>query len=157
MNTSLRYFEDYRAGDAFDIGSYRVTESEIVTFASRYDPLPFHVDPVAAARSVYGGLTSSGWLTALIMMRMLNDEFICQETTLGSPGIDELRWLKPVRPEDVLAGRVEVNAVRASQSKPHMGLVTNTATLTNQHGERVYSSRSIALFRTRGADIRNTA
>ena len=149
MNTTLRYLEDYRAGDAIDLGSYGVTEAEILTFASRYDPLPFHTDKEAAARSVYGGLTSSGWLTALIMMRMLNDDFICQETTLGSPGIDELRWLKPVRPGDLLTGRVEVNAVRPSSSKPDMGLVTNTATLSNQHGELVYSSKSVAMFRRR--------
>ena len=145
----LRYFEDYRQGEVLELGSHRITEDEIIAFAQKYDPLPFHTDKAAAARSVYGGITSSGWLTALVMMRMLNEQFICEATTLGSPGIDELRWLKPVRPDDVLTGRVEVNAVRASNSRPQMGLVTNTATLTNQHGEKVYSSRSVAIFRTR--------
>ena len=145
----MKFFEDYRAGEVLDLGSRTLGEAEIIEFASRYDPLPFHTDPAAAANSIYGGLTSSGWLTALVMMRMLNAGFICIETSLGSPGIERLEWLRPVRPGDTLSGRVEVNEVRASRSRPEMGFVTNTATLANQHGETVYRSRSVAIFRTR--------
>lgn len=144
-----RYFEDYREGETHDLGTRIVDEAEIIAFAEKYDPLPFHTDKAAAAASPYGGLTSSGWLTALVMMRMLNEGFICIETSLGSPGIEKLEWLLPVRPGDALSGRVEVNAVRASRSRPEMGFVTNTATLANQHGETVYRSRSVAIFRTR--------
>ncbi|MGQ0509137.1 MAG: MaoC family dehydratase [Betaproteobacteria bacterium] len=144
-----RYFEDYREGEVHELGSRRLEEAEIIEFASKYDPLPFHTDREAAARSPYGGLTSSGWLTALVMMRMLNESFICVETSLGSPGIEKLEWLLPVRPGDELSGRVEVNAVRASRTKPEMGFVTNTATLSNQDGALVYRSRSVAIVRTR--------
>lgn len=149
MKQPLRYFDDYRAGDVLELGSRVIGEEESVEFAARYDPLPFHTDRDAAAKSIYGGLTSSGWLTALVMMRMLNEGFICIETSLGSPGIDRLEWLRPVRPGDELHGRVEVNEVRASKSRPEMGFVTNTATLTNQHGEIVYRAKSVAIFRTR--------
>jgi acyl dehydratase len=145
----LRHFEDYRAGESHDLGRRVVGEDEIVEFASKYDPLPFHTDKAAAAASPYGGLTSSGWLTALVMMRMLNEGFLCVETSLGSPGIEKLEWLLPVRPGDELSGRVEVNAVRASRTRPEMGFVTNTATLSNQRGELVYRSRSVAIVRTR--------
>jgi acyl dehydratase len=149
LSQPLKYFEDYRAGEVFDLGSRVLDEEEIIRFAREYDPLPFHIDRDAAARSPYGGLTSSGWLTALVMMRMLNERFICVETSLGSPGIDKLEWLVPVRPGDELHGNVEVNETRASRSRPEMGFVTNTAWLTNQHGEIVYRSKSVAIFRTR--------
>lgn len=145
----LRHLEDYREGEVHELGRRRLDEAEIIQFASKYDPLPFHTDREAAARSPYGGLTSSGWLTALVMMRMLNEGFICAQTSLGSPGIEKLEWLLPVRPGDELNGRVEVNAVRASRTRPEMGFVTNTATLSNQRGELVYRSRSVAIFRTR--------
>jgi acyl dehydratase len=149
LNQPLRYFEDYSVGDVFELGSRVLGEEEIIAFAKEHDPLPFHTDREAAAKSPYGGLTSSGWLTALVMMRMLNEGFICIQSSLGSPGIDKLEWLLPVRPGDELHGRVVVDEVRASKSKPHMGFVTNTATLTNQHGAIVYRSRSVAIFRTR--------
>lgn len=149
MNGPLRYLDDYHVGDILELGSRAIGEGEIIDFASKYDPLPFHTDRDAAAKSIYGGLTSSGWLTALVMMRMLNEGFICIETSLGSPGIDRLEWLRPVRPGDELHGRVEVDEVRASKSRPEMGFVTNTATLTNQHDEIVYRVKSVAIFRTR--------
>jgi acyl dehydratase len=148
---TLRYAEDYRPGEAFDLGSHRITEAEIVEFARQYDPQPMHVDKEFAARSHYGGLISSGWLTALILFRLMLRGFICQETSLGSPGHDETRWFKPVRPGDVLHGRAEVGEVRISKSKPEMGFVHNTATLTNQAGQMVLRIRSTAIFKTRPA------
>ncbi|OGA03946.1 MAG: hypothetical protein A3H35_15015 [Betaproteobacteria bacterium RIFCSPLOWO2_02_FULL_62_17] len=146
---TLRYAEDYRPGEVFDLGSHRITETEILDFARQYDPQPMHVDKEFAARSHYGGLISSGWLTALILFRLMLRGFVCQETSLGSPGHDETRWLKPVRPGDMLHGRVEVTEVRNSKSKPEMGFVQNTATLSNQDGEVVLRIRSTAIFKTR--------
>ena len=145
----LRYLEDYSADETHDLGCRVLEEKEIIEFAKAYDPLPFHTDPDAAKTSIYGGLTSSGWLTALVMMKMLNEGFICIETSLGSPGIEKLEWLRPVRPGDALRGQVKVDEVRASRSRPELGFVVNTATLTNQLDEVVYRSRSIAIFRTR--------
>jgi len=146
---SLRYAEDYLPGTVFDLGSETISEEEILEFARKYDPQPIHTDKAFATQSPFGGLISSGWLTALILFRMMLRGFICQETSLGSPGHDETRWLKPVRPGDTLHGRVEVGEVRISQSKPGMGFVQNTATLTNQDGEVVLRIRSAAIFKTR--------
>jgi len=148
---SLRYAEDYRPGEVFDLGSHQITEAEIVEFARQYDPQPMHVDKAFATRSHYGGLISSGWLTGLILFRMMLRGFICQETSLGSPGQDEMRFLKPVRPGDNLHGRAEVTEVRISKSKPEIGFVQNTATLTNQDGDMVLRIRSTAIFKTRSA------
>lgn len=146
---SLRYAEDYRAGEVFELGSHEMTAGEIVEFAKQYDPQPFHIDEEAAKKTIHGGLISSGWLTGIIMLRLMQRGFICMETSMGSPGHDELRWLKPVRPGDRLTGRVEVLDVKISKSRPEMGFVNNVATLTNQHGEVVFRMKSAAIFKTR--------
>jgi acyl dehydratase len=151
MIERLRYAEDYKAGEAFDLGSYDVTAEEIVEFARKYDPQPFHIDEEAAKNTIHGGLISSGWLTGIIMLNLMRRGFICMETSMGSPGHDELRWLKPVRPGDRLTGRVVVHDVRVSKSRPEMGFVNNTATLTNQQGEVVFSMKSAAIFKTRAS------
>jgi acyl dehydratase len=148
---SARYAEDYKPGDIFELGHYDVTAAEIVEFATKYDPQPFHIDEAAAKKTIHGGLISSGWLTGIIMLSLMRKGFICEETSMGSPGHDELRWLKPVRPGDRLHGRVEVTDVKISKSRPEMGFVQNTATLTNQKGELVFSMKSAAIFKTRGA------
>jgi acyl dehydratase len=147
----LRYAEDYKPGDVFELGTYDVTAAEIVEFAKKYDPQPFHIDEEAAKKTIHGGLISSGWLTGIIMLQLMRRGFICVETSMGSPGHDELRWLKPVRPGDRLHGRVVVGDVRISKSRPEMGFVNNTATLTNQNGEVVFSMKSAAIFKTRAA------
>jgi acyl dehydratase len=147
--SELRYAEDYRGGEVFDLGFYDVTAEEILEFANKYDPQPIHTDEAAARNSIHGGLISSGWLTGLIMLSLMRRGFICMETSLGSPGHDELRWLKPVRAGDRLHGKVEVHDVRISRSRPEMGFVNNTATLTNQHGELVFTMKSAAIFKTR--------
>lgn len=146
--TGPRYAEDHQAGQVFDLGDHVIEEAEIVEFAAKYDPMPFHIDKEAAARSIYGGLTASGWQSCLIMMRLMHRGFFCAETSLGSPGM-EFSWLRPVRPGDRLTGRVVVEEVRISRSKPEMGFVTNTATLTNQNGEMVYRVRNVAIVRSR--------
>jgi acyl dehydratase len=150
-DSTLRYAEDYRPGEAFDLGFYDMTREEILEFARRWDAQPFHVDEEAARRSHYGGIIASGWHTGLVMLKLMMRGFICAETTMGSPGQDELRFLKPVRPGDRLHGRVEVTGVHLSRSRPGMGFVSNTATLTNQKGECVLRMKSTAIFKTRSA------
>jgi acyl dehydratase len=133
----VRYFEDFVAGQSTELGSHLVTESSIVAFAREYDPQPFHVDPVRAKDSFFGGLVASGWQTAGVYMRMVVDRILADSASLVSPGIDELRWLLPVRPGDNLRGRFTVLETRASQSRPDRGLVRTRGELFNQHGELV--------------------
>lgn len=137
---TFEYFEDYVPGTTHEFGTIKVTEEEILEFATKYDPQPFHIDPAAAAESPYGGLIASGWHTASLMMRLLADNYLSKVASLGSPGIDELRWLKPVRPGDELRVRVTVLEARPSKSKPDRGLVHSRIELFNQDGERVFQA-----------------
>ena len=100
----FQYTEDYNAGDVFDLGTYSVTREEIIEFSRKYDPFPFHVDDQAAQATVFGGIISSGWLTALVWLRLMHKTFLCHETTLGSPGHEGMIWTTPVRPGDRLSG-----------------------------------------------------
>lgn len=145
-----RWFEDYPAGAVFDIGSIDVQEQEVLEFARRFDPQPFHTDPVAAAGSHFGGIIASGWHTASMMMRLLATNFLSPASSLGSPGVDELRWLRPVRPGDVLRGSVAVLSARRSASKPDRGVIESRIEMHNQHGELVFSTRAVSLLRSRG-------
>ena len=144
-----RYFEDYEVGETAEFGDYAVTEEEIVEFARKYDPQPFHVDPEAGARTIYGGLISSGWMTGSIMMRLLVDNFISPLSSMGSPGIDEVRWHKPVRPGDRLRVRLTVIETKRSQSKPDRGIVRVQQEMLNQHGDTVMSLRGMSLAKCR--------
>jgi acyl dehydratase len=132
-----RYFEDYVPGQTFDCGSFSVSEAEIIAFATQYDPQPFHVDPVAAKASPYGGLIASGWHTTSMMMRHLVDYYVSPESSIGSPGVDEIRWPRPVRPGDVLRVRATVLEARRSGSKPDRGIVKSLMELLNQDGDLV--------------------
>ena len=148
--TITRYAEDYQAGQVFDVGEHTFTRDEIVAFAQSWDPQPFHVDDAAAAASMFGGLIASGWHVALIMMRMmLRGGFLSSETSLGSPGLEGLKWLRPVRPGDRLSGKVEVTDVRISRSRPDIGFITCVATLRNQSDEEVYWLKSTAIIKSR--------
>jgi acyl dehydratase len=144
-----RYFEDYRVGEQVEFGSYRMTEEQIVAFARDFDPQPFHVDPDAACQSVYGGLVASGWHTASAMMRMMVDHFISPKTSMGSPGMDEIRWLKPVRPGDTLRVRLTVLSAKRSTSKPDRGVIDQLVEVINQNGEIVMASKGIGMYRCR--------
>jgi acyl dehydratase len=146
-----RYFEDYTAGEVFVYGDHEVTEQEIVEFARRYDPQPFHVDADAARDSIYGGLIASGWMTGSIMMRMLVDHFLSPLSGMGSPGIDELRWFKPVRPGDRLRVRLTLLETRRSQTRPDRGLIQVQQEALNQDGEVVMLVRSWGMYRCRPA------
>ena len=141
-----RYFEDYRAGSVFECGSITVEQSEMIAFAKRYDPQAFHTDPAAAARSIYGGLIASGWYTAAMTMRLLVAKYLSGIASLGSPGIDELRWIGPVRPADALSVRVTILDARRSRSKPDRGVVRSLIEVSNQRGELVMSLKAINLL-----------
>jgi acyl dehydratase len=154
-STALRYAEDYQVGDVFDLGSIIVTKEEILEFSRKWDPQPFHVDEQSAERSAFGGIIASGWHVTLLMMRMMNDSgFISPETSLGSPGHDGLKWLKPVRPGERLSGTAEITEVRISKSKPELGFVTHIATLRNEASEKVYVLKSTSIVKSREAKPR---
>ena len=133
----MRTFDDLRAGERLDLGSVSVTEEEILAFARDFDPQPFHVDAEAAARSPYGGLIASGWHTGSLYMRLLATGFLNDTASVGSPGLDELRWPAPVRPGDTLHAELEILETRPSASKPHLGIVRSRGTLSNQEGTTV--------------------
>ncbi len=144
-----RYAEDYNAGDVFDLGTYIVTRDEIIEFSRKYDPFPFHIDDQAAQETVFGGIISSGWLTALVWLRLMHKAFVSYETTLGSPGHEEMIWPTPVRPGDRLSGQLEVKETRVSVSKPDLGFVRYTSTLKNQKGEDVFVTTSTLIVKPR--------
>ncbi len=146
-----RWFEDYRVGEVAEYGDYLVTEQEIVDFGRRYDPQPFHVDAQAAKASPYGGLIASGWMTGSIAMRLVVEHFISEVSGMGSPGMDEIRWIKPVRPGDRLRVRTTVLHARRSESKPDRGLLQVRQEVLNQAGDVVMSFTGWGLYRCRTA------
>jgi len=149
MPAPERWFEDFRPGEVTEFGDHAMTQEEIVGFAARYDPQPFHTDPAAAAAGPFGGLIASGWNTASVMMRLMVDHFIPRNASLGSPGLDELRWLRPVRPGDRLRVRVTVLDTTPSRSKPDRGVVRTRMDTLNQRDEMVMSVKAAALYRRR--------
>ncbi|MGB6067790.1 MAG: MaoC family dehydratase [Desulfomonilaceae bacterium] len=144
-----RYFEDYVPGAVHEFGSVEVKESEMIDFARRFDPQPFHTDPVAAKESVFGGLIASGWHTASLMMRLFVDHYLSHVASLSSPGVDKLRWLKPVRPGDRLSLRVTVSETKRSRTKPDRGIVHSYIEVLNQNGEIVMSMKAMNLLARR--------
>jgi acyl dehydratase len=130
-----RYFEDYVPGLAVDCGSFSVSEADIIAFAEKYDPQPFHVDPAAAKDGPFGGLIASGWHTTSLMMRQLVDHYVSPESSLGAAGVDDIRWPRPVRPGDTLHVRATVLEARRSASKPDRGIVKTLAELTTSGGD----------------------
>lgn len=145
-----RYFEDFPVGTVFSFGSVTVTEAEIAAFAREYDPQIMHTDPIAAAKGPTGGLIASGWHTVGLLMRMYA-ESVLPENGLPSPGVDEVRWLQPVRPGDTLRGRVTIQAARVSQSKPDRGIISPFVEVLNQRDEVVLTMKPINLVRRRPA------
>lgn len=147
----MRYFEDFHAGDVYDLGSRSVTREEILDFARQFDPQYFHVDEERAKESIYGGLIASGWHTAAMTMRLACDAIVLQSASMGSPGLDELRWVRPVRPGDTLTARMEILSARASQSKPDRGIVNSQVIVANQDGETVLTWKAMGMYRRRPA------
>ncbi|MHC3467931.1 MaoC family dehydratase [Streptomyces sp. 7R007] len=141
-----RCFEDYVPGSVFAYGSITVTEEEILRFAGAFDPQSIHTDPAAAERGPFKGLIASGWHTCAVMMRLYADHYISKTAGLASPGIDELRWVRPVRPGDSLSIRTTVRQARVSRSKPDRGLVHTGVEVLNQRGETVLTLTAMNLL-----------
>jgi acyl dehydratase len=146
---TIRYWEDFKVGEVEQIGAKRVDRDEIIAFAAQFDPQPFHVDEAAAKRSMYGGLIASGWHTCAMVMRMMCDTYMLRSASVGSPGIDNLKWLKPVRPGDIISARRTTLETRASKSRPDIGIVNNLWEVFNQEGEMVMSMQGFGMFRRR--------
>jgi acyl dehydratase len=148
----MQYFEDIEVGTKASFGQYEVTREEVTTFAAKYDPQPFHLSDEAAAATHFGRLSASGWHTCAMTMSMVVANLKANnQAGLGSPGIDELRWLKPVYPGDVLRCETEVIEKRPSQSRPEMGSFRSRMTVLNQDDVAVMTFTSIGLIRTRPA------
>jgi acyl dehydratase len=148
---SRRHFEDFRTGEVAMSAPYTVTREEIVGFARKYDPQPFHLDEAGGQRSIYGGLIASGWHTCAIAMRLVCDLYITDSHSMGSPGVEDIRWLKPVRPGDTLRLRWSVLETKPSRSRPEMGAVRTQWEMLNQRDEVVMLSTSWGLFGRRPA------
>lgn len=140
------YFEDFEVGKTIEVGSRTITEEEIISFATQFDPQPFHVNPEAAAGSIYGGIIASGWHTCSLMMRLMVDGFLSEAASLGSPGVDEVRWLKPVRGGDTLTVTTTAVDARPSASKTDRGVIHTLWQARNQHGELVVTVKGMGMF-----------
>ncbi|MEU0193954.1 MaoC family dehydratase [Streptomyces afghaniensis] len=143
------YFEDYTQGATYEYDGITVTQDDIIDFATRFDPQSFHVDPAAAQHGPFGGLIASGWHTTAVMMRLLADNYLSTVASLGSPGVDELRWLAPVRPGDHLWLRVRTLDTRLSRSAPNRGIVRSLVELLNQDDLPVLRLTVVNLLSTR--------
>jgi acyl dehydratase len=141
-----RYFEDFRVGLTVDLGSHEFTAEDIIAFARQYDPQAMHTDPEQARSSIYGGLIASGWHTALAYMRLLVDSVMGDSESLGSPGVENLRWLKPVRPGDTLRARFTVLEANESRSRPDRGIVRSRGEMLNQRDEVVMQVDAVNFF-----------
>jgi acyl dehydratase len=144
-----RWFEDYVPGAVHDLGSVVLKEDEIVAFARQFDPQPFHLDKERADQSAFGGLIASGWHTACCAMRLIVDRYLSELSSEGSPGIDELRWLRPVRPGDRLTVRITVLDSKRSRSRPERGIVRSQIETLNQDGEVAMHMTSAMFIRCR--------
>ena len=145
------YFENLPVGHIIELGQRRVTREEIIEFATEFDPQPHHLDDEAANASILKGLSASGWHTCAIMMRMLCDGLVHRAASMGSPGIDEVRWMKPVRPDDLLTMRGEVKSARVSKSRPEMGIVNIEWSLFNAR-EQVALMRATGLYQVKNPE-----
>lgn len=143
------YFEDFQPGHTAEYGPRIVTREEIIAFAAQYDPQPMHLDEAAGQRSLLGGLGASGWHACGIMMRMICDAFMLNSASMGAGGVEEVQWLRPIRPGDSLTLRFAVLDVRASKSRPEMGIVRIHYELINGHSERVMTMVTPAMFARR--------
>ena len=142
----MKYWEDFQVGERAELGRHTFTEEEIVDFGRHYDPQPFHIDVEQAKRSAFGGLIASGWQTCAIGMRLMVEGYIRQTLSLGSPGIDNIRWLKPVRPGDTIAYRRVVLESRASTTRKGVGLVKHRWEAVNQRGELALTMEGWGMF-----------
>ena len=141
----MKYWEDFKVGESTDLGSHSMTEAEILAFARKYDPQPFHTDPEAARRSIFGGLIASGWHTGAMFIRMVVEHMTPVHATTGAMGFDDLKWVKPVRPGDVLTVESEVKE-KVEGRRPDRGTVKVESRIENQRGEVVMSLVSLVIY-----------
>ena len=146
-----RWFEDYVPGSVHELGTVPVDEAEVLEFARRFDPQPIHTDPELAARGPFGGIIASGWHTCGLMMRLYAVNYLSPASSIASPGPEELRWPRPVRPGDTLTVRVTVEEARASSSKPDRGVVRSLVVVLNQRNEPVMTMRAVNMIARRPA------
>lgn len=144
-------YEDFEVGALLDLGSRVVTAAEIIEFALEFDPQPMHLDEDAGKASVLGGLAASGWHTCCIFMRLMCDAFLLDSTSQGSPGIDQVKWKKPVLAGDTLSARSRILSKRLSSSRPGLGLVSIRTEMMNQRGESVFELQNTGMFLRREA------
>ena len=147
--TSFYYWEDFFKGQVFQCGPVQISEQEILQFASQYDPQRFHVNTEAAKNTPFKGLIASGWQTGSLMMRMVCDGFLVNSSSIGSPGLESLKWLKPVRPGDILRTSVEVLETRPLNSKPHLGMMNSRWSCLNQNEELTTTLEAWIMFEKR--------
>jgi acyl dehydratase len=147
--TSFYYWEDFFKGQVFQCGPVQISEQEILQFASQYDPQRFHVNTEAAKKTPFKGLIASGWQTGSLMMRMVCDGFLVNSSSIGSPGLESLKWLKPVRPGDILRTSVEVLETRPLNSKPHLGMMNSRWSCFNQNDELTTTLEAWIMFEKR--------
>jgi acyl dehydratase len=140
------YWEDFPVGNVREFGAMPVTREAIIAFASQFDPQPFHLDDAAAESSLFGKLSASGWHTCAMAMRMMCDDYLLDSSSLGSPGIDSLRWTKPVHPGDTLSIRLTTLETRPMASRPKVGLLLSKWELLNQHRELVLTMQGWGMF-----------
>ena len=148
MTTKMHqwYFEDFVPGKVIELGSRTVSEDEIIAYATQFDPQPFHIDKVAAEDSIFGGVIASGWHTCGMIMRLVVDGFLNDSSSMGSPGVDEVRWILPVRPGDSLSVTAETLDSRPSTSKLDRGVVFTMWRATNQDGNLVCTIKGMGMF-----------
>jgi len=151
MRRAMIYFEDLEVGAETDYGSYEVTREEVLEFARKYDPQPFHLSDEEAAKTHFGRLAASGWHTCAIAMRMMCDAYLLESASLGSPGLEKLSWKKPVYPGDTLHVRLEVLESRAMASRPDVGILRSRWEVMNQDDETVLTMEGYGMFRRRAA------
>ena len=140
------YWEDFHAGQVREFGAMQVTREAVLAFAAQFDPQPFHLDDAAAARSLFGKLSASGWHTCAMAMRMMCDEYLLESSSLGSPGMDNLRWSKPVHPGDTLSVRLTTLETRPMASRPTVGLMLSQWEVLNQRREVVMTMQGWGMF-----------
>ena len=143
------YFEDFRVGETIEMGRRLVDRDEVIRFAKEFDPQPFHVDEAAAKDSFFGGLIASGWHTVSMVMRMMCDSYLLDSASLGSPGVDNVKWLHPVRPGDTIRATRTVMEARTSKSKPDVGIVKSRWEVYNQDEVLVMTMEGYGMFRVR--------
>lgn len=155
VTADRRHFEDLALGEVVELGQITVTKEMIISFATEFDPFPFHLDEDAAKKSLLGGLASSGWQTAALTLRLLTDAFLSRIASAGGLGFSDLKWKRPVMKNDTITGTGRIIQLRRSQNHPHWGILTIELDMRNQKNEPVMSMKLANLIETRTPDVRS--